>query len=84
MKKLYRSRTNKTITGLLGGIGEYLNVDPVIVRIVFILLLIVSGIWPAVLVYLIAWLVVPLPPEEQPETKSASAENDEDTTEASS
>lgn len=68
MKKLYRSKTNKTFTGLLGGIGEYLNIDPVIIRIIFIFLLIVSGVWPAILVYILGWLVVPLPSDVQGET----------------
>jgi phage shock protein C len=40
MKKLYRSK-NKTFTGLLGGIGEYFKIDPIIPRIIFVLLLLI-------------------------------------------
>ena len=36
-KKLTRSRTNRTIRGVCGGLGEYLKVDPVIIRILFVL-----------------------------------------------
>ena len=55
--RLYRSTTNKVIGGVSGGLGDYLNIDPVIVRIVFVLLAIfgVSG----VLVYIILWIVIP-------------------------
>lgn len=53
-KKLYRSRTNRVLTGLCGGIGEYLNVDPVLVRLIWILL---PG--PNILAYIIGSLVVP-------------------------
>lgn len=74
MKKLHRSKTNKTFTGLLGGIGEYLDIDPVIIRIIFIFLLIVSGIWPAVLVYILGWLVVPLSPEHIDEHKEGGVD----------
>ena len=60
MKKLYRSRDSKIIAGVCGGIGEYFNIDPVIVRIIF-LLLIFSAVSP--IVYIIAWIIIPLRPE---------------------
>lgn len=56
MKKLYRSRESSVIAGLCGGLGEYFNIDPVIVRILFI----VAGIWGAgILLYIIGWVIVP-------------------------
>lgn len=60
MKKLYRSRDSKVIAGVCGGIGEYFDTDPVIVRIIF-LLLIFSAVSP--LVYILAWIIIPLRPE---------------------
>jgi phage shock protein C len=63
MKKLYRSRTNKTITGLLGGIGESLSINPIIIRLIFILLVIVTHVWPAILIYIMGYLIVPLRPD---------------------
>lgn len=60
MKKLYRSRTNKIIGGVAGGFAEYFDIDPLIMRLLFIGLLF-SGSF--VLAYLAAWLFVPLAPE---------------------
>jgi phage shock protein C len=60
MKKLYRSRDSKIIAGVCGGIGEYFEIDPVIVRVIF-LLLIFSAVSP--LAYIIAWIIIPLRPE---------------------
>jgi len=56
-KRLYRSKTNRVVAGVAGGLGEYFNVDPTIIRIVFFLL--VFGAGSGVLVYLILWVVVP-------------------------
>ena len=56
-RRLRRSKTNKVIAGVCGGLGEYFNIDPVIVRI--ILLILVLGAGTGVLAYLIAWLVIP-------------------------
>ncbi|NLW17549.1 MAG: PspC domain-containing protein [Firmicutes bacterium] len=53
-RRLTRSRTNRILTGLCGGIGEYLNVDPVIIRLLW---LFVPG--PNLIAYLIASLIVP-------------------------
>jgi len=73
MKKLQRSKTNRTFTGLLGGIGEYLNIDPIIVRLIFVFFLFVSNVWPAVIVYVIGWLVVPLPEDKTDNTDQAES-----------
>ncbi|MCI0706193.1 MAG: PspC domain-containing protein [Ignavibacteriae bacterium] len=62
MKRLYRSETNKKIAGLCGGLGEYMDVDPTIVRLVAIILCFVTGIFPFLIGYLIAWLIVPEAP----------------------
>lgn len=58
MKRLYRSTTNKVLAGVCGGLGEYFNVDPTIVRVVFVLLALPGGL-PGILPYVILWLVVP-------------------------
>jgi len=58
-KKLRRSSTNKVVSGILGGIGEYMNIDPVVVRIVFLAIAIFTGFVPGLLFYLLAHLVVP-------------------------
>lgn len=59
MKKLYRSRNNKMLAGICGGIGEFTGVDPTLVRLVFLLFLILTGILPLGLLYLIAIFVIP-------------------------
>jgi phage shock protein PspC (stress-responsive transcriptional regulator) len=55
--RLYRSTTDKVIGGVCGGLGNYLNIDPVIVRILFVLLAIFGG--SGILVYIILWIVIP-------------------------
>ncbi len=61
-KKLYRSRTDKMIAGVCGGLGKYLSVDPTLVRLIFALLVFL-GVGSGLLVYLILMIVVPLEPE---------------------
>lgn len=56
-QKLYRSKTEKVIGGVAGGLGDYLDIDAVIVRIIFILLAIFGG--SGVLVYIILWIAIP-------------------------
>ncbi len=63
--KLYRSRTNSMIAGVCGGLGEYLNLDPAILRIVAVLLIFAKGI--GVLAYVVAWVIVPRRPEAEAE-----------------
>ena len=62
-KKLYRSRTDKMIAGVCGGLGKYLGVDPTLIRLTFVLLLL-FGIGSGLLVYLAMMLLVPLEPED--------------------
>lgn len=62
MKRLYRSRTHRVIGGVAGGLGEYLDVDPVLLRIVFVVAAIAWGF--GVLAYLIAWIIIPEQPLE--------------------
>jgi len=57
-KRLYRSSLDKQLGGVCGGLAEYFELDPSIVRIGAILLLFVAG--TGFLAYLVAWLVIPL------------------------
>lgn len=59
-KRLYRSRTNVMIGGVCAGLADYFNMDPTIMRLIFVLLALVGG--HGVLLYLIMWLVVPQQP----------------------
>ena len=58
--RLYRSRTDRMIGGVCGGLGKYLNVDPTLVRLVFALTALFGG--PGLLAYLIMLIVVPEEP----------------------
>ena len=56
-KRLYRSNTNKYICGVCGGIAEYLNIDPTIVRLIWAILSVSGG--AGLVVYIIAALIMP-------------------------
>jgi phage shock protein C len=56
-KRIYRSETNRIIAGICGGLGEYLDIDPVIIRIILVLITIFGG--SGVILYIIAWIVIP-------------------------
>jgi phage shock protein C len=60
-KKLYRSRNDRMIAGVCGGLAEYFNIDSTWVRLLFIILFLLGG--SALLVYVIMWLIVPNAPE---------------------
>ncbi|MGB9681643.1 MAG: PspC domain-containing protein [bacterium] len=62
-KKLYRSRKQRILAGVCGGIAEYFNVDPVIIRLIMILLIFANGL--GILFYIIAAIIIPENPEEK-------------------
>lgn len=53
-----RSKTNRIVAGICGGIGEYCNIDPVIIRVIY-LLLSIGTIGSAIVIYLILCLIIP-------------------------
>ncbi len=59
MKRLYRSRTDRKVAGVLGGLSEYLSVDPTIIRIIFLVLLIGTGFFPMGLLYILSIFIIP-------------------------
>jgi len=58
-KLLYRSKKNKIFFGICGGLGEYLNIDPTILRLVWMLVVIFTGLVPGVIAYILAIFIVP-------------------------
>ena len=58
-KMLTRSRTNRVFGGVLGGIGEYTDVDPVVFRLGYTMLTIFTGIFPGLIAYILGLLIVP-------------------------
>ena len=61
MKRLYLSDENRKIGGVCGGIGEYFEKDPTLIRILFILIILFSFGF-GILAYLLMWLVIPTGP----------------------
>ncbi|GEM_PF-290193 len=59
MKKLERSQKNRVFLGLFGGLGDYFNADPIIFRLAFLVLMVISGFIPMILIYLLSALIVP-------------------------
>mgnify|MGYP006285537939 CR=1 FL=1 len=74
-KRLTRSLTNKKIAGVCGGIAEYINVDPTLVRIAFVVGTIASGGWPFFFAYLALAYVMP---KEDPPKKQVHIIRDDD------
>ncbi len=58
--KLYKSKTNRMISGVCGGIGEYFGVDPTWVRLAWVLFCILGG--SGILAYIIALIIIPEAP----------------------
>src|SRR5262252_6515970 len=65
-RKLVRPRANRSIAGVCAGLGPYLDLDVTLVRLVWVLIVIFSGIFPGVLVYALAWIIVPEDPQWVP------------------
>ena len=60
-KKLFRSRSERWLAGVCGGIGDYFDIDATVIRILFILFGLVFG--SGLLFYIILWILIPLEPE---------------------
>ena len=60
MKKIFRSSQNKVLGGICGGIGEAYGVDPKLMRLAFIFVWLVTGIFPLLITYIVAWIVLPV------------------------
>jgi phage shock protein C len=69
MKKYTRSKNNRIIAGVCGGLGEYYKSDPLIIRLIAILLFFLSGFIPLILIYIIAIFIIPNEDEEEIVTK---------------
>ncbi len=70
MKRLYKSRTDRVIAGVCGGVGEYLNIDPVLVRIIWVFLSVLGG--SGILAYIIGLIIIPEAPADEMEEETGS------------
>jgi phage shock protein C len=59
-KKFFRSKTKKVVAGVCGGLADYLDVDVNIMRLLFIGVTVFTALLPMMLLYIIAWIIVPL------------------------
>ncbi len=66
-KKLYRSSKQRMIAGICGGLAEYFDMDVNIMRLLFVAISLLSVLFPMVIFYIIAWVIVP--EEVQPKKK---------------
>ena len=59
-RRLYRSRTNRKLAGVCGGLAQYFNTDATLIRVLFVVLALLGG--PGLAIYLVLWIVVPEEP----------------------
>jgi phage shock protein C len=72
-KRLMRSSTNVKLAGVCGGVAEYLNVDPTLVRLIWVLLSLIPGfVFGGILGYLLAWMIIPKAPLALPAAPSSN------------
>lgn len=64
MKKLYLSKTDKKLAGVIGGVAEYFDMDATVLRLAAVVVAVLTGIVPMVLAYIIAAIIVPARPSE--------------------
>lgn len=61
-KRLYRSKKNKVIAGVLGGFAEFLKIDPTLVRIIYVVIMILTAFIPMIIAYILACIIIPQRP----------------------
>lgn len=72
-RKLYRSRENRSIAGVCGGLAEYLGSDPSVLRLVTLLLILFGGI--SIWIYVILWIVIPEEPVRKFDVRNRKSKN---------
>lgn len=63
-KKLYRSKSRRMISGVCGGLEDYLGIDVTIIRLVWVIFSVMSGFFPGLITYIIATVIIPEDPAE--------------------
>ncbi|MCX6229792.1 MAG: PspC domain-containing protein [Bacteroidia bacterium] len=58
-KRLTRTRDEKLLAGVCGGLAKYLEADPTIIRLLYVLATLFTAVFPGALIYLIMWIIVP-------------------------
>jgi phage shock protein C len=60
-RRLYRSRTDRKLAGVCGGLAQYSNIDATLIRVLFVVLALLGG--PGLVIYLLMWILVPEVPQ---------------------
>ena len=60
-RRLYRSRTDRKLAGVSGGLAQYSNIDATLIRVLFVVLALLGG--PGLVIYLLMWILVPEEPQ---------------------
>lgn len=76
-RRLYRSTTDRVIGGVASGLASYFKLDPLLVRLLFVIFAIVGG--GAVLIYIILWIVTPETPGESNQTQNSTTMESQET-----
>jgi len=71
-KKLYRSQTDRQLAGVCGGVAEYFKIDPTIIRLGWIVIVVLTGIFPGVIAYFVMAVIIPNAPGGQSTDSSDS------------
>ena len=58
-KKLTRSADNRMLAGVAGGLAEYLDMDPALIRILFVIIALLGGGFTGILIYVVLWIIMP-------------------------
>jgi phage shock protein C len=61
-RRLYRSRTDRKLAGVCGGLAQYFTTDATLMRVLFVVLALLGG--PGLVIYLLMWILVPQEPED--------------------
>jgi len=59
VKQMFRSKDNRIIAGVCAGIAEYAELDPTLVRLLWAGLTILTAVFPGIIIYIIAWIIMP-------------------------
>ncbi len=59
MAQLKRSRNDRMLAGVCGGLGEYFNVDSNLIRVIWVIITVFTGFLPGIIVYILLWFILP-------------------------
>ena len=62
-RRLYRSRSDRKLAGVCGGLAQFFNLDPTLIRVLFVVLAVLGG--SGILIYLAMWIMVPKEPQSR-------------------